>query len=206
MFLATPADTAATSRLYEDDLNEMGFVMNLSRAWAWRPEVCEGFAALRGLLTTKSSLSPQELAVMVCSTAASLGDSYCALAWGKRLAGASDPSTAAAVLRGWGGERLGPRGVALSRWTRKVVKDPNATTAEDVDELRAAGLSEQEIFEATVFIALRLAFSTVNDALGVTPDWQVAAAAPPEVRSAVTFGRASDQREGRAVEPVSLSA
>ena len=50
----------------------------------------------------------------------------------------------------------------------------------DVDELRAAGLSDQEIFEATVFCALRLAFSTVNNALGVRPDWQVAAAAPPD--------------------------
>jgi hypothetical protein len=50
-------------------------------------------------------------------------------------------------------------------------------------------LSEQEIFEATVFIAFRLAFSTVNDALGARPDWQLAAAASPEVRDAVTFGR-----------------
>lgn len=143
---------------------------------------------------------------MVCSTAASLGDSYCALAWGKKLAAASDPSTAAAVLRGWGGGELTARDAALSAWARKVVRDPNATTAADVDELRAAGLSELEIFEATVFIALRLALSTVNDALGVTPDWQVAAAAPQEVRSAVTFGRASDECEGRAIESVSSPA
>ena len=33
-------------------------------------------------------------------------------------------------------------------------------------------------------------FSTVNDALGVNPDWQVAQGAPPEVREAVTYGRA----------------
>jgi hypothetical protein len=55
-------------------------------------------------------------------------------------------------------------------------------------------LSEREIFEATVFVALRLAFSTVNDALGVRPDWQVADAVPPEVRRAVTFGRPSAER------------
>ncbi|HSV50668.1 MAG TPA: hypothetical protein VLJ57_01025, partial [Burkholderiaceae bacterium] len=59
-----------------------------------------------------------------------------------------------------------------------------------VDTLRAAGLSDQEIFEATVFVAFRMAFSTVNDALGVEPDAQVAEAAPPEVREAVTYGRA----------------
>jgi uncharacterized peroxidase-related enzyme len=194
MFLPKPADSAATSRLYESDLNELGFVMNLSHAWAWRPEVCEDFSALRSLLTTSSSLSQRELAVIVCSTAASLGDSYCALAWGKKLAAESGASIAAAVLQGSEGAGSATRDRALSAWARKVAKNPTATTAADVDELRAAGLSDQEIFEATVLAAFRLAFSTVNNALGVRPDWQVAAAAPPEVRSAVSFGRAVAER------------
>ena len=34
----------------------------------------------------------------------------------------------------------------------------------------------------TVFVAFRLAFSTVNDALGARPDWQIAAAAPATIR------------------------
>jgi alkylhydroperoxidase/carboxymuconolactone decarboxylase family protein YurZ len=35
---------------------------------------------------------------------------------------------------------------------------------------------DEEIFDATVFVAFRLAFSTVNDALGARPDLQLAAA------------------------------
>jgi hypothetical protein len=69
------------------------------------------------------------------------------------------------------------------------VRDPNATTSADVDRLRGAGLSDGEIFDATAFVALRLAFSTVNDALGALPDVQLADAAPPSVREAVDFGR-----------------
>lgn len=195
MFLQTSADNVANSRLYKSDMDQHGYVMNLTRAWAWRPEVCEGFSALRMLLISRSSLSPREVAVLVCATAASLGDSYCALAWGKKLATESDAAAAAAVLQGAGGDGLGPRDRALSAWARKVAMSPNATTAEDAGALRAAGLSEQEIFEATAFVAFRLAFSTINDALGVRPDWQVAAAAPPEVRSAVTFGRPSAARD-----------
>jgi hypothetical protein len=34
-----------------------------------------------------------------------------------------------------------------------------------------------------------LAFSTVNDALGARPDWELAAAAPAAVRDAVGYGR-----------------
>jgi uncharacterized peroxidase-related enzyme len=189
MFLQAPPDSEVASRFYKSDLDARGFVMNFSRLWAWRPEVCEAFSALRTLLTSSSSLSQRELAVMVCATAASLGDSYCSLAWGKILASASDAPTAAAVLQDSPGGALTARDRALSLWARKVVKNPNATTPEDVESLRSAGFSDKEIFEATTFIAFRIAFATVNDALGACPDWQVAAAAPPEVRTAVTFGR-----------------
>ena len=40
-----------------------------------------------------------------------------------------------------------------------------------------------------LFVALRMAFSTVNDALGAEPDPELAATAPAVVRGAVTFDR-----------------
>lgn len=190
MFLPTPPDSEGAARLYQQDIDSRGHVMNLSRVWAWRPDVADAFLALRTLLASSSSLTPRERAVLVCSAASSLGDAYCSLAWGKMLAAASDGPTAASVLRSGDEAGLAQREQALARWARQVVQDPNATAAKDIDSLRAAGLSDQEIFEATVFVAFRLAFSTVNDALGVHPDWQVAQAAPPEVRDAVTYGRA----------------
>lgn len=189
MFLQTPPDSEAATRLYQQDIESRGHVMNLSRAWAWRPDVEEAFARLRSLLTSNSSLTSRERAVLVCSSASTLGDSYCSLAWGKMLAAASDGKAAAAILRADDDADLDPREMALARWARQVVKDPNGTAAKDVESLRAVGLSDKEIFEATVFVAFRIAFSTVNDALGVHPDWQVAQAAPPEVREAVTWGR-----------------
>jgi uncharacterized peroxidase-related enzyme len=191
MFLQNAPDTEATARLYQADLDKRGFVMNYNRAWAWRPEVAEAFLALRGLVTSTSSLSPREHAVLTCAMASTLGDSYCSLAWGKMLAGAADSPTAAAVLSASSSAALTPREEALAAWARKVVDDPNGTTAQDVDALRAAGCSDKDIFEATAFVAFRLAFSTVNDALGIAPDRQVAEAAPPEVRNAVRYGRAA---------------
>lgn len=189
MFVDAPAPTADTARLERADLAERGHVMNLTRLWGWRPEVFEGFAALRNQLTGGSSLAPRELAVIVSATAAELGDSYCALAWGRLLAQRASPAGAAAVIGVRESIELTARDRALARWARQLVDDPNATGPEDVEHLRAAGLSDREIFEATVFAAFRIAFSTVNDALGVHPDREVAEAAPPEVRAAVTFGR-----------------
>ncbi|MDF2463883.1 MAG: hypothetical protein K0Q43_2118 [Ramlibacter sp.] len=190
MLLQTPPESEGATRLFQEDIASRGHVMNLSRAWAWRPDVADSFLALRTLLTSNSSLTARERAVLVCSAASSLGDAYCSLAWGTMLASASDGATAAAILQASDAADLAPREMALARWARQVVNDPNGTAAKDVESLRAAGLSDKEIFEATVFVAFRLAFSTVNDALGVNPDWQVAQGAPPEVREAVTYGRA----------------
>jgi uncharacterized peroxidase-related enzyme len=192
MFIAPPEDSDDTARIYKASKESQGFVMNLTRAWAWRPDVFEAFAALRVQLTSKSSLSKREQAVMVCAMATELGDSYCALAWGKVLTQETNPSSAAALIGSATADRLTVRDQALAAWARKLVADPNGTSRQDVDALRAAGLSEKEIFEATVFIGFRLAFSTVNDALGAVPDRQLVESLPPEVAAAVTFGRPAD--------------
>jgi alkylhydroperoxidase family enzyme len=78
---------------------------------------------------------------------------------------------------------------AMAGWARKVARDPNATSAADVQALRDAGFSDSQIFTITVFVALRLAFATVNDALGVLPDAALRATTPGAVLDAVTMGR-----------------
>jgi alkylhydroperoxidase family enzyme len=136
-----------------------------------------------------SELTDRDFAVLVVSTASALGDSYCSLAWGGRLAALTDGETAAAVASGRQAEALSKREAALAAWARQVVCDPNATAPADVDALRRAGLGEREIFEATLFVGLRLAFSSVNDALGAVPDRELADSVPEVLRIAVSYGR-----------------
>jgi uncharacterized peroxidase-related enzyme len=189
MFIPPAQPTPEVAALYETNAKAQGFVMNYARAWAWRPDVADAFLALRTQLVAQSTLPRREQAVMVCAMAATLGDAYCSLAWGKTLAQEVGAEAAAAVLKGGGDAALAARDTALAEWTRKVARDPNSTTQADVDQLRAAGFSDKEIFEATVFVAFRLAFSTVNDALGISPDAQIAQGAPAQVREAVDYGR-----------------
>jgi hypothetical protein len=56
------------------------------------------------------------------------------------------------------------------------------------DGFRDAGYDPQ-ILAITLFIALRIAFSTVNGALGTLPDGELHDAVPPHVREVVTWGR-----------------
>ncbi|HEY3006197.1 MAG TPA: hypothetical protein VGJ44_27870, partial [Kribbellaceae bacterium] len=50
---------------------------------------------------------------------------------------------------------------------------------------------DAQILALTVFVALRLAFAIVDDALGARPDRELLASAPASVRDAVTFGRSA---------------
>jgi uncharacterized peroxidase-related enzyme len=187
-FLSDPPTSDDATALYEVGRASDGYVANYLRTWCWRPDVYAAFVELRADLLADSSLSDREVAVMVAAAASALGDSYCSLAWGEKLADASDEATAAGVLRGLDAD-LSDRESALAAWAREVVRDPNGTREEGIERLREAGLSEREIFEATAWIALRLAFSTINDALGARPDRELVARVPPAVRDAVTFGR-----------------
>jgi len=202
-FLAAPTTTPESQRLFDQDVEGVGYVRNVSRLWANLPTTLEGLSELMEQATLAGSLTLRDRSVLVTAAASALGDSYCSLAWGKRLAQVAGPEVAAAVIRGED-EGLDPAEQALAQWARRVATDPNAIAADEVQALRDGGFDDGQIFAITTFVALRLAFSTINDALGARPDQQLGTSTPKSVRSAVTFGRplgAGDRWTGAALEP-----
>lgn len=187
-FLDEPPTTPQAQSLYDDDIADSGFIRNFSRLWAYQPETIGGLFELMTAAFEPSGLSFRERGILVAATASTRGDSYCSLAWGGKLAGASDAQLASGVLSGKD-EGLTEQEAAIASWTRSIVKDPNATSPADVQKLRDAGLSDRQIFAITAFVSLRLAFSTVNDALGARPDAQLAASLPSTIVEAVNYGR-----------------
>jgi uncharacterized peroxidase-related enzyme len=188
-FLAEPPSTPEAEALYEGDRADTGYVMNISRLWGYQPSAQHGLADLMGQAAAAASLSFRQRAILVTAGAAAMGDSYCALAWGKRLAGDAGDAVAESVLRDVDDD-LDPSERALARWARRVAGDPNGTSVDDVEALRAAGYDDAQIFAITCFVAFRVAFATVNDALGALPDRELGRDAPVAVRDAVTWGRA----------------
>jgi hypothetical protein len=63
-----------------------------------------------------------------------------------------------------------------------------------VEALRDAGFTDLQILTITVFVALRLAFATLNDALGLRPDAALRSTTPGAVLDAVTFSRPIEDR------------
>ncbi|HEX4832599.1 MAG TPA: hypothetical protein VH478_16060 [Trebonia sp.] len=187
-FLGEPAASAEAQALYDEDLADDGYVWNVTRLWAHQPGTLKQLFGLMSEAFRPSGLTFRQRGILVTAAASALGDSYCSLAWGGKLGGAAGAATAAGVLDG-SDTGLADQEKAMAAWARKVARDPNATTPADVQALRDAGLDDGQVFAVTAFVALRLAFSTVNDALGAQPDAQLAESLPPQVRQAVTYGR-----------------
>jgi SAM-dependent methyltransferase/alkylhydroperoxidase family enzyme len=187
-FLEMPAHSPGAQHLYDDDLEEHGFVMNVSRLWSYAPQAVEDLFGILSTFARLGSLSIRQRAILVAAAASTLGDAYCSLAWGARLANESNAVIAGDVLKGVD-TGLDESERALAAWARKVVADPNGVLDSDVQQLRDGGFSDVQIFAITGFVAVRLAFSTFNDALGAQPDHQLAAEVPSQVRDAVRYGR-----------------
>ena len=187
-FLGEAEETDAVRAMYADDLSQDGFVMNLSRVWAHRPELQERLSALMVEAATSAGLTFRQRGVLVATTASTRADSYCSLAWGTRLAGEIGADAASAVLRG-DDSVLDPAEQALARWGRQVARDPNGTGPDDVRALREAGFDDAQVLALTVYAACRVAFSAVNGALGAHPDAEYREFAPAPVLAAVTYGR-----------------
>jgi hypothetical protein len=187
-FLAAAVGSADVQRMFAEDVTKLGYVMNATMLWANHPAGHGLLFEMLGQAVDAGSLTFRQRGILVSACASAMGDSYCSLAWGNRLAGEAGAEVAGGVLRG-SDVSLDPSERALARWARRITRDPSATDAGDVQALRDAGFDDAQIFAITMFVALRIAFSTVNDALGVRPDRALGDAVDAPVRDAVTFGR-----------------
>jgi len=189
MFLTEPEPSPERQALYDEDIDSTGYVMNLTRAWAWAPTLLPRVFDLMDDAAAAGGLTFRDKGILTTAMTRVLGDSYCALAWGNRLVSATDVATAAEVARGGSPSSLSPRDLEMAAWAGKLAADPNSTTQSDVDRLRAVGFTDESILAMTVYVSLRIAFSTVNDAVGAAPDVELIAKVPSELDAAIDFGR-----------------
>ena len=187
-FLAAAPQTEHAQSMYDSDVELQGYVANLTRVWAYSPEALGALSFMLRQSMEMSGMTAHQRALLTSVSAATLGDSYCSLAFGRRLAATGGDVAAVQALTGRAGELL-PDDRVLATWARKVVEDPSSTTAADLDALRDAGYDDSAIFALTLFVALRVTFSTVNSALGAGPDAELAERVPEAVLDAVTWGR-----------------
>ena len=99
-FLREPPVSPDVRALYDEDLEDDGYVWNASRLWAHQPGTVKQLFGLMSQAFAPGGLAFRQRGILVTAAASAFGDSYCSLAWGGKLGQASDAATAASVLSG----------------------------------------------------------------------------------------------------------
>jgi alkylhydroperoxidase family enzyme len=183
IFLGDAPGSVAAAALAEEDLTDFGFVTNATKLWMHDPDLVEKLFDLIGSTARSAELSFVERGIATITGAGAAGDPYCPLAWGTKVAEVADAGLAASLVSG-SDDLLDARGRAIAAWARLVATDPRSATSADLAPLFAAGYDRAQILRLTLFVALRLAFSSVNGALGAVPEQDYVDLAPAEVREA----------------------
>jgi uncharacterized peroxidase-related enzyme len=181
-FISTPdADDA----FLEENRLPAGHIPNFVRTFAARPAVFEAWKQLNGAIKASMDLRRYELATLAAATA--LKSSYCSLAHGQVLAEKFfAPEEVAALVTT---PPTDPVDRAVMSFARKVALEADRITQTDIDDLKALGLSDEDVLDVSLAAAARCFFSKTLDATGTTPDPAYRDLLPPELVSALTVGR-----------------
>lgn len=183
-----PAEAEGPVReMYRHAQSRFGYVPNWAQAFSLRPSVRDGWVALLSSIQGNLPVRSYELATLAAARA--LRSSYCALAHGSVLADkVFDAATVAGIAVDAAGSPLEPRERAMMAFAEKVARSADQITAADVDQLRAHGYRDEEIFDLAAAAAARCFFSKLLDALGVQADSSFNDL-DPTLRQVLTVGR-----------------
>lgn len=184
-----PPEEAAgeVKAMYDKDLAAQGYVANFTRAFSLRPEVLQGWLALKNAIT--SGMDPRLYELVTVATATAIRSSYCSLVHGQILATSYYPAEkVVSIAADDVGDALDAADAVVIRFARKVAEEAEKITEEDVDELRDLGFSDADVFNVILASAARCFFSKVLDATGTLPDAALHEI-PDQLRSALTVGR-----------------
>lgn len=173
MFIETTSEadaTGATAELYDDIRAGMGHVPNFIRIFSHGPDILDAWEAHLTLI--RDRLSPRRYEIATIGAASALRSSYCMLAHGTKLLnlGMSSDDLAALARGSSGGEEISDLEHKIFAYAHKIARDATSVTASDVEELRAEGLSDTEIFDIAATACVRCFISKMADAMGAQPD------------------------------------
>lgn len=173
---------------YGEQTARWGYLPNYAAAFASRPDVARAWTALN--LAVRDGMDRRLFEMATIAAARALRSTYCTAAHSKFLRDAChDEPTMLSIAADPDGGTLDAADRAVVAFARKVALDAAAISQHDVDELRAVGLSDNDIADIVFAAAARCFFAKALDGLGVTADHQLGAAFDPHVVEQLTVGR-----------------
>lgn len=193
-----PMESEGTVRaMYERQQDSWGYVPNYALTFSHRPEVLARWAKL--LSEIRRPMDDRRFELVTLAAAHTYRHSSCSLAHGKQLAKFIGEDEVCKIARGQPGEALTDAENEMVRYARKVAEDASQVTQEDVDRLKAHGLTDGEIFDIAAAVAGRAFLTKLLDALGSEPDIEFNQLSAV-MRDTLTVGRPISTEQSHTIE------
>lgn len=141
--------------IYDQNNGKIGFVPNVFRAYSRRPEHFRAFMHYHDVLMRgKSGLSRAEREAIVVAVSGDNRCQYCLTAHGAalRVIG-KDPNLAEQIANNWRTADLTPRLRQILSFAARVNEPAFAATDEEIDAMRVAGFSDDDIWDIAAVAA-----------------------------------------------------
>jgi uncharacterized peroxidase-related enzyme len=191
MFISAVAEDVATGALadyYGQQRAAWGFLPNYAAAFSPRPDVAQAWNTLNS--TIRDGMDRRRFELATIAAARALRSTYCNAAHSKFLRDVcGDEATMRSIAEDPSGARLTSQDRAVYEFAAKVAADAASVQQSDVDQVRAAGLSDRDIADVVYAASARAFFTRVLDGLGAQLDPQTAAALPSDLLDSMIVGR-----------------
>ena len=184
-----------------------GFLPNYAPAFSSRPEVARAWNALN--LAVRGGMDRRRFEIATIAAARARRSTYCTAAHSGFLRDVcGDETTMAAIAEHPDGAALAEQDRAVYEFATKVATDAAGVEQEDVDALRAVGLSDADVADVVFAVSARLFFTAVLDGLGTQLDEQTASTFPPALLQSMVVGRpvAGDDPTAADGDPLAASS
>lgn len=191
MFIDTVSEENAEGALgayYQQQRGAWGFLPNYAAAFSTRPEVAAAWNLLNK--TVREGMDRRRFEIATIGAARALGSTYCTVAHSKFLWEVCDDETAMmAIAADPSGATLSDQDRAVYAFAAKVALDASSIQQDDVNDLRAHGLTDADVADVVFAAAARSFFTRVLDGLGAELDIQTAQAFAPDILASMVVGR-----------------
>lgn len=178
----------AVAEYYEAQRRQWGFLPNFSEAFSHRPEVAAAWQTLN--LTIRGGMDRRRYEIATIAAARARRSTYCTTAHSGFLRDVcGDAPTLGAIIAQPDGSALEDEDRAVYTFATAVATDPASITADDVERLRDAGLTDADIADVVFAVSARCFFASVLDGVGAQLDPETAAIFTPAELESMVVGR-----------------
>jgi uncharacterized peroxidase-related enzyme len=192
MFLRTIVEDDAiggVAEIYEKQKSQLGFIMAATQCFTARPDLLPIYTDFSNKIRAGFSLGVREWRLITLVAAKHIPSTYCAYVYSQQLiADLGSKQAVLAVHRDFRTAGLSDKDVAMLAYAEKIVLNASGIAESDIDGLRSAGFTDQQICDIALCAAFRCFVSRFFDAVGAGPE-AAFIDDDTEFRTAMTVGR-----------------